>query len=419
MQLRLCLLVLAVLAAVQDAPSEGRRWWNHVEFLASDALEGRNVGTAGFEKAAAYVEDQFRQIGLKPGGTVGYRQPVRLESRVLIPERTRLTLVQNGHQEALTPGDDLNLSGRGELDGSLEAPMVFIGYGVSIPEAQWDELAGVDLRGKIAVYVTAPPPADAPDNVKSHVGSAGERWAALRKAGAVGVATLSTRPPTARPNPPSPQPAVLLADPALQESAGMQVSAAFTRGGAAKLLAGSGHTIDEMDRLIDEKKPLPRFPIAGTLRVETKLEHAAMDSANLIGIYEGSDPRLKAEFVVMSAHLDHVGLGRPVDGDAIYNGAMDDASGVASMIEIARMLKASGARPKRSIAFARAWRQLQSPDGSTPASRATRRAGSACRRGSRPAGRRRGRGRTGRSRVWAGGRGTTAGSRSRWCARRR
>jgi Zn-dependent M28 family amino/carboxypeptidase len=143
----------------------------------------------------------------------------------------------------------------------------------------------------------------------------------------------------------------VLADRDLQDQAGQMVSLTVTRGGADKILAGSGHTIDELNQLVADKKPLPRFPIDGTLRVHTSLRRNPIDSENIVGIYEGSDPRLKSEFVVMSAHLDHVGVGRPVNGDSIYNGAMDDASGVASVIEIARLLKESGAKPKRSVVF--------------------------------------------------------------------
>jgi hypothetical protein len=358
-------LSLALIALlVQGSTSEGKRWWSHVEFLASDALEGRNVGTPGFEKAVAYVEEQFKAIGLKPGGTAGYRQAVKLESRLLNPEKSTLALVRNGAEEPLTPREDATITARGELNGSIEASMVFIGHGLSIPEAGWDDLAGLDLRGRIAVFVATPVPADVPDNVKSHVGSAAERWAVLKKAGAIGVAALLYRPPpagTTEDSPqaasggsggvPAPPPTIVLADPDLQEYAGMIVSVSITRRGAEKFLAGSGHTLEELDRLIADKKPLPRFPLVGTLRAQAALTRDTIESNNVIGIHEGADPRLKSEYVVMSAHLDHVGIGRAIDGDDLYNGAMDDASGVASVIEIARLLRESGAKPKRSILF--------------------------------------------------------------------
>jgi Zn-dependent M28 family amino/carboxypeptidase len=358
-------LLLAILAlALQPSASDGQRWWTHIEFLADDSLQGRNVGTPGFEKAAGYVEQQFKEIGLKPGGTSGYRQAVKLESRVLVPEESTVALVRDGQSEPLEPREAATLRARGELNGSIDAPMVFVGYGLSVPEARWDDLAGLDLHGKIAVYVTAPVPAEMPDNVRSHVSSTGERWAVLRKAGAIGIATLpngAVQPsgrggaqPSAAPRPaapPSPQPTIVLADRELEEQAGQQVSLSVTRRGADKLLAGSGHSFDEIAALIREKKPLPHFALTGTLRVHATLKREPLDSENVIGIYEGSDPKLKSEYVVMSAHLDHVGVGRPQNGDAIYNGAMDDASGVASVIEIARHVKASGAAPRRSIVF--------------------------------------------------------------------
>src|SRR3990172_9382967 len=186
----LSLLVALVALVLQDPAAEGRRWWSHIELLASDSLEGRNVGTPGFEKAAAYVEAQFKSIGLTPGGSSGFRQPVKLESRVLVPDQSKLALVRDGVEQPLAIGEDASLSARGELDGSIEAPMVFIGYGLSIPEAKWDDLAGQDLRGKIAVYSSARAPVEVSDNVRSHVSSVGERWAVLKRAGAIGMATL-------------------------------------------------------------------------------------------------------------------------------------------------------------------------------------------------------------------------------------
>jgi hypothetical protein len=201
-----CLLAAAATAGAAaqspDLASEGKAWWAHVQFLADDKLEGRNIGTPGFETAAEYVEGQFQAIGLKPAGITGFRQPVKLESRLLVPDQTQLALVRDGKEEPLVIGQDASLSARGELDGSIEAPMVFIGYGMSIPEATWDDFAGLDLRGKVAVYVNAFPPVKVSDNVKSHVNTADERWLALKRAGAIGVATIAApRPPAAATNP--------------------------------------------------------------------------------------------------------------------------------------------------------------------------------------------------------------------------
>jgi len=143
----------------------------------------------------------------------------------------------------------------------------------------------------------------------------------------------------------------VLAERALQEAAGQQVALMLTRQGAPKILEGSGHTFPEIEELARENKPLPKFPIPGTLRAKVALKTEPMESPNVVAMFPGSDPKLKDEYVVMSAHLDHVGVGRAVNGDTIYNGAMDDASGIASLLEVARIVKTSRMNPKRSIVF--------------------------------------------------------------------
>jgi len=239
----------------------------------------------------------------------------------------------------------------------------------------------VDLRGKVAVYVNSTGALDAPGPVKSHVGSAPERWAVLKAAGAIGTATImnprgpgggrgqgggrgtaaaGTTPGADAPDGAGgrgagggrgPQKAFLLADPELQESAGRKVAITITRRGGDKFLAGSGHTMDEILKLAAENEPLPRFPLVGTLRTKAAVRRETVEAPNVVGMLPGSDAKLKDEYVIMSAHLDHVGVGRAINGDAIYNGAMDDASGIASILEMARIMKESGAKPKRSIVF--------------------------------------------------------------------
>jgi hypothetical protein len=359
------LLVVSCAAATTaqspDLLSEGKAWWAHVQFLADDALEGRNVGTPGYEKAADYVESQFKTIGLKPAGMAGFRQPVKYDSRKLAADQSQLVLVRDGKEEALIIGQDGNLNARGELNGSTEAPMVFIGYGLSIPDAGWDDLKGVDVRGKIAVYVNAFAPVKVTDNVKSHASTADERWAAVKRAGAIGIASIpppTPPPPTVTPQratpgaaPPPPQPVITLSDRAVQNLSGQVAALNFTAAGAKKLFAGSAHTLAEIMQLVKDGKPLPTFAIPGTIKLRAALTVDAFEAANLAALFEGSDPALKNEYVVMTSHLDHVGIGRAVNGDAIYNGAMDDASGIAAMLQIAKMLKASGAATKRSILF--------------------------------------------------------------------
>jgi hypothetical protein len=361
--------VLYAAGIAVDYAAEGKLWWAHIQYLADDKLAGRDTGSEGYQQAVTYVTTQFERAGLKPMGTSGYQQPVRFEKKELVPAESSLALVRDGQVQPLAMGAEASLSARGDLAAEVEAPMVFVGYGLQIPEAQYDDLAGQDLKGKIAVYVNAGGPVKAPANVKSHYSSGAERWAALRRAGAIGIATIpGGRGPNgaAGQTPPAgrgrgagagggrgltPQPTVALADKALQETQGQQVVMTVTRAGAEKLLAGSGHTFDEIEKLANANEPLPRFPLKGTLRSRAVVKHSDLQASNVVGILPGTDRKLKDEYVIMSAHLDHMGTGRAVNGDSIYNGAMDDASGVASVMEIARLMKATGVKPKRSIVF--------------------------------------------------------------------
>ena len=148
-----------------------------------------------------------------------------------------------------------------------------------------------------------------------------------------------------------PAPVIALADRDVQNLSGQKVALSITLRGAERLFDGAGHTLADITQLIRDGKPLPRFRLPGTLKVEADLAREPFESSNVAGVFEGTDPVLKSEVVVMTSHLDHVGFGREVNGDALYNGAMDNASGVATMIEIARMLTSGRVTTKRSIMF--------------------------------------------------------------------
>jgi hypothetical protein len=379
------LVILALGAATlfaADFVAEGDRWWAHIQFLADDSLQGRETGSDGYREAVKYVAAKMETFGLKPAGTTGYLQPVKFETRQLVDEESSITIVREGGEEALDRLDATQ-SARADLAPAADAAMVFVGYGLRVPEAKYDDLAGVDLRGRIAVYVNSTGALDAPGPVKSHVGTAAERWAALKAAGAIGTATImNPRTPAGAgggrgqgggrgaapaggpgatdaadaaggrgPGGRGPQKAFLLADPDLQESVGQKVAIAITRRGGDKFFAGSGHTMDEILKLAAENQPLPKFPLVRTLRTKAAVKREIVEAPNVAGMLPGSDPKLKDEYVIMSAHLDHLGVGRAINGDTVYNGAMDDASGIASILEIARIMKESGAKPKRSILF--------------------------------------------------------------------
>ena len=401
----LSLLALGAAALfAADYVAEGDRWWAHIQFLADDKLQGRDVGSDGYNQAVTYVAGKMETFGLKPAGSNGYLQPVKFETRTLVEDESSLSLVREGTETQLERLDATQ-SSRADLAPSLEAGMVFVGYGLHVPEVNYDDLAGLNLKGKIAVYVNSVAALNAPGPVKSHVGTAAERWAALKAAGAIGTATLAipgagrggaagagaagrggqgggqgrgrgaadaaagTTPPAtdaaaagaapgaggpgggAAGGGRGPQRAFMLADPELQDSAGQRVALTITRRGADKFFEGSGHTMDEITKLAAENQPLPRFNLTGTLRAKAVMKRETLEAPNVAGLLPGTDPKLKNEYVIMSAHLDHVGVGRAVNGDTIYNGAMDDASGIASILEIARIMKESGAKPKRSIIF--------------------------------------------------------------------
>jgi hypothetical protein len=355
------LLVVCLCAAFTAAATDvdwlgkGRRWWAHVQYLADDSLEGRLTGSEGYRKAAAYVVSQFEKNGIKPAGTDGYLQPVSFHVQQIDEPNSRLELVRNGKAEPVSLGTDAVLSMRSDPVENVEAPAVFAGYGFAVPEAGYDDFAGLDVRGKIVVYL-AGGPADIPGPLKSHYQSSTERWKAMKNAGAIGAASI--------PNPKSMdipwprlalsrfQPAMTPSDPNLQSSRGMQILVAVNPEYADKLLAGSGNTIAEILAAADAHKPLPHFPLAVTLRAHQAVKRWEVESPNVIGVLPGSDPALKKEFVIMTAHLDHLGVGEPINGDKIYNGAMDDASGVASLLEVARELHDRGAKVKRSVLFA-------------------------------------------------------------------
>lgn len=346
--------VIALCAALTfgaSIPPDARRWWSHILFLADDKLEGRETGSEGHRQAAAYVAGEFERSGLKPAGAGGYLQPVKLHSRLLIEDRTSLALVRNGKREPLALGEDAIISVRKEPPQALSAPLVFAGYGLVAPESKYDDLAGLDLRGKIAVVMLGGP-SSIPGPLRSHYQSSEERDKVWKRAGAAGVIALanphSSDLPWSRISSARLRPSMSLAD---DGESGGRLSISVNPAHADKFLAGSGHTIDELIALSDAGKPLPVFPIPASLEARVAVEHRDVESQNVVAIYPGADKALGREFVALSAHLDHLGRGEPVNGDAIYNGAMDNASGVASLLEIAAALHESGAKLRRSVLF--------------------------------------------------------------------
>jgi Zn-dependent M28 family amino/carboxypeptidase len=348
-------LIAVVLVTVPATQGPGSRWWAHVRYLASDALQGRDTGSAGHRVAAEYVAGQFRAIGLRPAGTKGYFQPVLFKQRRIDESRSRLAIVRAGNAfETLTLGDDATIGLRNETPSKqpIEAPIVFAGYGLQIPETRRDDLAGLNLKGKVVLLVTGGP-ASIPGPLLAHYQST--RWSYLKKAGAIGV--LAIRNPKGQDIPWERsklarfQPFLALADPALDETQAEQIEVTINPASAEKVFAGSGHTGKEILALVEAGRDLPRFEIPGSIRATIVVRETAVESDNVAAVLAGRDPKLKDEFVVVTAHLDHVGKGEPINGDAIYNGAMDNASGIATLIETAAAAAAAKGGFRRSILF--------------------------------------------------------------------
>ena len=350
-------LGLALLALSQErVPShfDGKSWWDYVEVLADDNMEGRETGSAGLQRAEAYVVDQLKQSGVQPAGADGYYQPVKFQSRQIIEKDSSAALVQNGKVEPLTLGEDAYFYTRADLAPELEAPLVFVGYGLKIPEKNYDDFSGLDLNGKVAVILNGSP-ADIPGPLSSHYQSIAERWKTLHQAGALGAITIinpaTMDVPWSRMSVNRAHPNMVLADPEFDETAGEKLAMVFNPAKADRLFEGAGHTFDEILSIAKDRKQLPRFPLGVSIRTKAKVEKRQIESANIIAQVPGSDPDFKKEYVVLSAHIDHIGIGEPINGDRIYNGAMDNGSGSALLLDMAASLKKSPETFKRSILF--------------------------------------------------------------------
>ncbi|HKV90952.1 MAG TPA: M28 family metallopeptidase [Candidatus Angelobacter sp.] len=333
---------------------DGKSWWNYVKVLAADDMEGRETGSPGLRKAQEYVVQQLKRAGLEPAGSKGYYQPVQFVSRQIVESDSSLELINKGHTIPLTLGEDAIFSTRVNLAPTVDAPLVFAGYGLTVPENSYNDLEGLDLRGKVAVIFSGAP-AEIPGALASHYQSAGERWKAMSKAGAVGIIAIPNPAfmdiPWSRISANRAHPSMALKDSEFDETAGEELALVFNPTQASKLFEGSGHTLQEILDLLKDRKPLPRFPLAVSIKARATVRKKDVESANLVAQLPGSDPRLKSEYVVLSAHLDHLGIGEPINGDRVYNGAMDNAAGSAVLLDMVATLRKQSKKLKRSLLF--------------------------------------------------------------------
>ena len=342
----------------------GSGWWHDVQVLADDSMHGRAAGSPDYERAAAYVESQFRGAGLQSSRPEGFSQTVPLVLRSVDDTRSSLTLVRGGSEESLVLGEDAMLMPRAPLVAQSEGDLVFAGYGLDLPEYGHDDLRGLDLRGKVVVYL-AGKPKGIPGPVLSHARN--QAWAAFRAAGAIGMVAFSTaRTDSAfRAAATNRAAAMSLSDEKLDVQAGNHLSVQMNLARGEKLFAGTPERFASLVARADSGLPLPRFALGARLRARAAVNETRVTSENVIGVLPGSDPALHNEYVVLTAHLDHLGIGKPVKGDSIYNGAMDNASGTALLMDLARNFAREHAAFRRSVIFAAVTAEEEGRLGST------------------------------------------------------
>ena len=353
-------VALPAVAVAQEWQPEAAAVRGHVGFLASDEMKGREAGTPEYDIAARYVAAQFETNGLKPaGGKDSYLQAVPLVTFRAADEGS-VVLVRGSAKTALKFGEDY-LPGSNPVTATVarDLPLVFVGFGVVAPGFKRDDYAGLDVKGKIVVLLSGAP-ATLPTEERAHYGNDATKRSLAAERGAAGIITVYTPirervSPFARnvrnwryaratwahadgrPDFPGESAPVL----ATLSLAGADKLFAGMPGGAAAVFAAAEGKAAATRRMA--------MPMTARIAVRSDIKRVA--SSNVAGLIEGSDPALKNEVVVLSAHLDHVGICPEVKGDTICNGAMDNAMGIASMIEVAHGFKHLKLRPKRSILF--------------------------------------------------------------------
>ena len=329
-----------------------------MRFLSDDLLEGRGTATRGYETAAKFMATQFEGLGLQPAGDNGtYFQRVPLRCMRVDETRTALAFTRAGREEILTFRQDYTVRGNPvRPETSVEAPVVFVGYGVTAPEQGYDNYKGIDARGKIVALLFGAPKFES--SMRAHYSSSAIKAQNAVVHGAVGVITLDD-PVLEQLYPFSKRvrdlaiPEFRWLDqqgqpndyfPELKGSAGLSLDA------TKKFFAGSPHSAEEVFAAMKAGSPVS-FPLSLTAKIRNGTKSEDVSSPNVVARLEGSDPELKQEYLAYSAHLDHLGIGAPVQGDKIYNGALDNASGSATLLAVARAFSRMDPRPRRSILF--------------------------------------------------------------------
>ena len=331
----------------------------HVRFLADDLLEGREAGTRGYQIAALYAAAQFGELGLTPGGDAGgWYQKVPLLKGQRVLEGARFTLQQGGRSSSLKAKDDFLMGVNYDRDAAeVSGGLVFVGQAVRAPELGHDDLAGVDLKGKIAVMFGGAPERFA-DTERAVHGSSREKARDLVAAGAIGTIYLGNpkdeaKYPWSRATANWARPGMRLKGKdgkAVDGFPQLVVNATLPVASARRLFEGAPLSYDEAWARV-EKGESRSFVLPASATLASRSTTSVIESDNVVAVLPGSDPALAGESVVFTAHLDHVGFGAEVEGDSINNGAVDNALGSAILLELARQMTRSTVKPRRSAVF--------------------------------------------------------------------
>jgi len=328
----------------------------HVRFLADDLLEGRGPGTRGDQLARNYIASQLQAAGLQPGGAEGsWMQPVPIlgiTSAVTTPLHAR---GPKGEAKFTAPDDYTAVAGSPDATAAWNgADLVFVGYGIHAPDQQWDDFGTVDVRGKVLLVMNDDPsfdPKHFAGKARLYYGRWSYKFEEAARRGAIGAIVIHTTPSAGYPF------QVIQANhgrenfwlPFTAGTPTLGIRSWISEDAAKSLCALGGHDLDQL-RARAEKAPIAPVPLGVTLDLAIANTVRELPSGNVVGVLPGSDLALRDQHVIVTAHWDHLGIGKPRGDDAIYNGAVDNASGCAGMLALARAA-ASAPRPRRSLLF--------------------------------------------------------------------
>ena len=330
----------------------------HLRFLASDLLEGRAPATRGGRLTAEYIAAQLRASGVEPGVDSSYLQTVPID--VVGADSGSIHVAASGRAKAALRYPDQVVVWAGSATDSSVArgELVFVGYGATAPEYKWDDFKETDLKGKVLLVLVNDPPAPRAEpelfggRAMTYYGRWTYKFEEAERRGAAGMLIVHTTEQAGYPwhtvvGSWAKEQRMLPRDSTLP--APLAVRGWITDSAATALLAQAGLNLPDLRKRAESRefRPVPTgIAIAASFR--NRIEH--LQSENVVGVVRGRDPKLRDEYVSFSAHWDHLGIGPKVDGDSIYNGASDNASGVADMLAVARAA-AAGPRPRRSLLF--------------------------------------------------------------------